>query len=103
MENILGVLSWLSANLGAISTAVLAFLAFASLVVKFTPTTKDDEAVAFAQKAVNWLVGFLSNFSTANKNGHVEVPIVDAAKVEALKAAKSIAVEIPSTPGESPK
>ncbi len=45
MENIMAVVNWVQANLGDITTAIAYIIAVASIIVKLTPTIKDDNAL----------------------------------------------------------
>jgi len=54
------VFTWVSTNWAQIISAYLALVGFASIVVKLTPTLKDDDAL-------KWVVKFLGKYISLNK------------------------------------
>ena len=54
------VVGWFGANWEAIVAAYLALVGFASIVVKLTPTLKDDDAL-------KWVVKFLGKYIALNR------------------------------------
>ena len=52
------IINWIITNLGDICTIICAFIFFCSLIVKLTPSTKDNEILSK-------IIGFLDKFSIA--------------------------------------
>lgn len=63
-------LAWLVAHWGEIAAAAAAFLAFASIVTRYTKTTADDKVVAFLQQAL----GLASALQPKASGGGVKLP-----------------------------
>ncbi|MBQ3317957.1 MAG: hypothetical protein IJG69_08480 [Spirochaetales bacterium] len=62
------IIKWITANIGTVCTIICAFILLCSIIVKVTPTTKDEE---FLGK----LIKFLDHFSiakTANDKKYIE-------------------------------
>ncbi len=60
--------NWIVANLGRICTGVCFVILIASLIVKLTPTTKDD---SFLRKAIK-VIDHLSLAKTADDKKYIE-------------------------------
>lgn len=45
LENVMAVYAWFQANLGNITEVIAYIIAGASIIVKMTPTLKDDDAL----------------------------------------------------------
>jgi len=60
MENLVAIWTWITSNMGQIVTIISYIIAIASIIVKLTPTPKDDNAL----KAI---VTFLSKYIALNK------------------------------------
>jgi hypothetical protein len=74
MDSIVNILKTLAEHSGDIAAAVVAFLAFASIVVKFTKTPKDDEVLGKVKD-------FLLQFSIFN---HKDAVVTTVDKVDKL-------------------
>ena len=60
MEFITGVIAWFTANWAQIVEAYLMLIGAASIIVKLTPTLKDDDVL-------KWLVKFLGKYIVLNR------------------------------------
>jgi hypothetical protein len=56
----MNIIDWVATNASALLSAVVAFHAFALIVVNLTPTPKDDEALAKAYRVVEWVAGIIT-------------------------------------------
>jgi len=61
------IYNWIIAHWGDILNVIAYAIAAASLIVKFTPTLKDDNALL-------WVVKFLGKWIALNKYGPAERP-----------------------------
>lgn len=78
MELIQAILAWWNLNGGAIAGILLGILPVAELIVRLTPTQKDDTAV---QRAGYWVRWFFDTIKVPNlKAGGGEHPPVDEKK-----------------------
>ena len=55
-----GIVGWVQTNWAQIVAAYLALVGFASIVVKLTPTLKDDDAL-------KWVIKFLGKYIALNR------------------------------------
>lgn len=62
MEKIVEIYMWIHANLGSITEAIAYIIAGASVIVKMTPTLKDDNAL-------KGIVKFIGKFLALDKYG----------------------------------
>lgn len=65
MELIITVYTWIKTHAKEISAAIGALVTAASVIVKITPTQKDDNALAR-------IIDFLVMFSIFNKDGSID-------------------------------
>ncbi len=78
MEQLQALLAWWQANGGAIAGILLGILPVAELIVRLTPTQKDDTAV---QRVGYWVRWFFDKIKVPNlKSGGGEHPAVEEVK-----------------------
>jgi len=58
--DITGIVSWFTTNWADIIIAYTSLIGFASIVVKMTPTLKDDDAL-------KWLIKFVGKYIALNR------------------------------------
>lgn len=63
MEKIMAIIHWFQANAGQLLVILSSIIATASVIVKFTPTQKDDTVLAK-------IVAFLSKYVALNTDKH---------------------------------
>jgi len=61
MEWITGIINWFTTNWAQIIQAYLMLIGAASIVVKLTPTLKDDDAL-------KWIIKFLGKYVALNRS-----------------------------------
>lgn len=75
MEQIQSILAWWNANGGIIAAILLGILPVAEMVVRLTPTQKDDTAV---QRVGYWVRWFFDKVKVPNlKSGGGSHPTID--------------------------
>jgi hypothetical protein len=62
MEKIMEIVQWVIANKAAVTEAILAIIGAASVIVKITPTLKDDNAL-------KGIIKFIGRFIALDKYG----------------------------------
>lgn len=67
METILNIIQWVKENYITLAAIYGSLVAVATLIVKLTPSQKDDNILAM-------IVAFFNHFSTENPKGSVVVP-----------------------------
>jgi hypothetical protein len=60
MENIMGIVGWFQANRASIVQVITGVIAVASIIVRFTPTLKDDNILL-------GIIKFLSKYIALNR------------------------------------
>lgn len=67
MDQIMGIVGWVQANWGQIASAIAMIIGAASIIVKLTPTLKDDNILLP-------IVKFLGKYIALNTQTPVERP-----------------------------